>query len=176
MFASRWAISLSSAKVSATLGDKAWGTVPEQPHCPVGRREAGKPTLDPCIGSLDTSLRGLRPMELVHIMRSQWAQALVLSPSRPVPLQAWDSRENPFSSSEFFPEESVTCQKAEWGVGELLHLTQKWPGWLEPVLTSWAVGDGRKCPGLRKLLALFTFPTKGLGTKSLASASSGWTQ
>lgn len=59
-------------------------------------------------------------MELVQVMRSQWAQALILSPSCPVPLQDWDSRENPFSSSEFFPEESVTCQKAEWGVGELL--------------------------------------------------------
>lgn len=88
----------------------------------------GKPSHDPHMGSLGSSLTGLRPMGLVGVMRSQWAQALILSPSGPVPLQAWVSWESPFSSSEFFPEESVTCQKAEWGVGEPLHLPLKWPG------------------------------------------------
>lgn len=93
-------------------------------------------------------------------MRSQWTQALILSPSGPLPLQTWVSRDSPFSFSEFFPEESVICQKAEWGVGEPLHLPLKWPGCLEPVLISWGVRDGRKCPGFRKLLGFFYSPNQ----------------
>lgn len=66
-------------------------------------------------GPWGSSLRGLKPMELVTVMRSQGAQTLILSPSGPLPLQIRVSPENPFSSSEVFPEESLTCQKAAWG-------------------------------------------------------------
>lgn len=103
-------------------------------------------------------------MELVTVMRSQGAQTLILSPSGPLPLQTWVSPENPFSSSEVFPEESLTCQKAAWGVGDLPHLPPKCPGWLEPVLISWGVRGGRKHHGFRKLLGFFTLPAKGLVT------------
>lgn len=115
-------------------------------------------------------------MELVQVMRSQWAQALILSPSCPVPLQDWDSRENPFSSSEFFPEESVTCQKAEWGVGELLAPDSKVVRMVRTC--SYLLGNLEMEESVLASGSFWhsTLPTKGLGTKSLASASSDWTQ
>lgn len=61
-------------------------------------------------------------MERLRVTRAQWAPALILSSSGPVPLQTWVSQEDPFSSPEVSPEEPGTCQKAEWGVGGRLHL------------------------------------------------------